>query len=82
MTTKAQMIAILKAETPTLRIGDDEQGYTDLSPADYEAVIAERADARLATEAKAAQTTANAVAKAALLAKLGITADEAKLLLS
>jgi hypothetical protein len=82
MTTKAEMIAILKAENPTLQVGDDEQGYTDLSATDYEAVIAERADARLTKEAKAEAKAQAATDKAALLAKMGLTADEAKLLLS
>jgi len=44
-----------------------------------EAAAAQAAADRLAAEAKAA---ADAEAKAALLAKLGITADEAKLLLA
>ena len=79
MTTKTEMIAIIKAENPTLQIGDDEQGYTQLSAADYEAQIANWADGRLAKEAAAAQAATD---KATLLAKLGITADEAKLLLS
>ena len=82
MTTKTEMIAILKTEYPTLQMGDDDQGYTDLSPSDYEAQISQWADARLAKEAKAAQAEADAVLKAELLTKLGITNDEAKLLLS
>ena len=82
MTTKAEMITIIKAENPTLQVGNDEQGYTQLSAADYEATIAQWADARLAKEAKAAEAEQAATDKAALLAKLGITADEAKLLLS
>ena len=82
MTTKAEMIALLKAENPTLQIGDDETGYTELSKTDYEATIAQWADARLAKEAKLAQSQADALAKEALLTKLGITNDEAKLLLS
>lgn len=82
MTTKAEMIAILKAENPTLQVGDDEQGYTQLSAADYEAIIAERADACLAKEAKAEAKAQAATDKEALLAKLGITNDESKLLLS
>lgn len=82
MTTKAEMIAIIKAENPTLQRGDDEQGYIDLSPSDYESQIEQWADAQLAKEAKAAQTKADAVLKAELLTKLGITNDEAKLLLS
>ena len=82
MTTKAEMITIIKAENPTLQIGDDEQGYTQLSTAEYEAQIAEWADGRLAREEKEAAAEKTVIDKAALLAKLGITAEEAKLLLS
>jgi hypothetical protein len=81
MTTKAEMIALLKAENPTLQIGNDTDGYTELSKADYDATIDQWADARLAKEAKLAQIEADALAKEALLTKLGITDDEAKLLL-
>ena len=81
MTTKSQALAALKSKYPTLRIGDDEQGYTDLSPADYEATIEVWADNQLADEAKEEQAKQSATNKAALLAKLGISADEAKLLL-
>jgi hypothetical protein len=77
--TKAQIVAKLKAEYPTLKVGDDERGYTDLSEAEYEATISQWADNELASEAEA---TAKAADKAALLAKLGITADEAALLLA
>ena len=79
MTTKTEKIAALKTEYPTLRVGDDERGYTDLSAADYEATIAAWADNQLAEEAAAIKAEAD---KAALLVKLGLTADEAKLLLS
>ncbi len=82
MTTKKQMIELLKAEFPTLRVGDDDSGYTELSPDEYEAKIAEWADARLAKEAKTAEAEAKAATKAALLERLGITEDEAKLLLA
>ena len=82
MTTKNEMIAIIKAENPSLRVGDEDQGYTDLAPADYEAQIALWADNRLAKEAEAAEAAQAATDKAALLAKMGLTADEAKLLLS
>lgn len=81
MTTKTEMIALLKAENPTLRIGNDNDGYTELSAADYDATIDEWADARLAKEAKLSQIAADALAKKALLEKLGITQEEAALLL-
>ena len=79
MTVKQDKIAALKAEYPTLKVGSDEAGYAELSSEDYEAKIAEWADNQLAAEAELAKAEAD---KAALLAKLGITADEAKLLLS
>ena len=77
--TKQDKIAALKAQYPTLRVGSEEVGYTELSAEDYEAKIAEWADNELAAEAELAKAEAD---KEALLAKLGITADEAKLLLS
>ena len=52
---------------------------TDQEIADMEAAAAAAAEAQAAAEAEAA---AKEAAKADLLAKLGITADEAKLLLS
>ena len=80
MTTLNEMIQIIRAENPNgLRIGDDDSGYTDLTADQYEAQIAEWAANRLAKETRLAEAEA---AKEALLAKLGITADEAKLLLS
>jgi hypothetical protein len=82
MKTKQEVIAELKAEYPTLRTGSDEDGYVDLSAAEYDATIAEWADNKLADEAKMAELAEAEADKAALLAKLGITADEAKLLLS
>ena len=79
MTTKKQMIELLKTEFPTLRIGDDETGYTELSLKDYEAQIAEWADSRLAKEAKAAELEAKTEAKIAAQAKLaalGLTVED------
>ena len=52
MTTKTEMIKILKTENATLRIGDEERGYTDLSADEYEATILQWADNRLAKEQK------------------------------
>jgi hypothetical protein len=81
MTTKKEMIEIIKAENPTLRVGNEENGYTELTGADYDAVIVEWADARLLKEAQLAEAEAKAAEKQAVLDRLGITADEAKLLL-
>lgn len=86
MTTKIEMIKILKAENPTLQSGDDERGYTPIVGADYDAQIAEWAENRLTKETKAATDEAAAAQavtdKAALLAKLGLNADDLKTLLS
>jgi hypothetical protein len=81
MKSKVEIIAELKTEYPTLRTGDDERGYTDLGSVDYEATIDAWADNLFANEVKAAQIEADAVAKQALLARLGITEEEAQLLL-
>jgi hypothetical protein len=85
MSTLNEMIEIIKAENPTLQVGDDERGYTQLNAADYEAQITEWAENRLAKNAKIAADEAAAEQaasdKAALLTKLGLTADELKTLL-
>ena len=82
MSTKAEMIEIIKAENPTIQVGSDEQGYTQLSATDYEAQIAEWADGRLVKEAKLAEAEQAATDKAALLAKLGMSQDDLTTLLS
>lgn len=81
MKTKLEAVTALKKEYLTLQVGDDEQGYEDLSPADYAATIEGWADNRLLEEAKVAEAQTQTAAKAALLAKLGLTADEFKTLL-
>ena len=82
MTTKAEKITALKSEYPTLKTGDDENGYTNLTASEYEATIALWADNQLADEAKAAEVKQAAINKAALLAKLGMNEDDLKTLLS
>jgi hypothetical protein len=79
MTTLNEMIEVIKAENPNgLRVGSDETGYTDLTADEYSAQIKEWAENRLAKEIESAKSEAT---KAALLDKLGITADEAAILL-
>jgi hypothetical protein len=80
--TKNEKIAALKLEFPTIKIGSDETGYTELDADEYEATIAQWADVELAKDAKILADKQAVIDKAALLTKLGITADEAKLLLS
>ena len=81
MTTKANIISQLKAEYPTLRVGSEEDGYAELNAKDYADQIEQWADGLLEQQNHEAALQAAADAKAALLAKLGITAEEAALLL-
>jgi hypothetical protein len=82
MTTKQEMLAIIKAENPEgLRVGSDQDGYTELSKAETDAILDSWAEARLAKEKAIAEAEAKAASKADLLNRLGITADEAKLLI-
>lgn len=82
MKTKAEIIAELKAEHPTLKEGSEESGYTQLTDEEYENTIERWANNLVAQQDMEAANQKSEADKAALLAKLGITADEAKLLLS
>lgn len=85
MKTKAEIISALKLEYPTIRRGSDETGYTEFTPEEYEATIEQWADLEIAkAQAEADEIAAKAEAEAkrqVLLNRLGITADEARLLL-
>jgi len=70
MTTKSELIAKIKAENPTLRTGSDEDGYTDLTPAEYEATVEEWATSRLEQAAQLAEAEAVETAKAEAVDKL------------
>ena len=73
------------SDTPTRVVVDCSTGITEVIPL-TEAEIADLETARVADEdqrkAAEAEAAAKAEAKAELLDRLGITADEAKLLLS
>ena len=73
------------SDTPTRVVVDCSTGITEVIPL-TEAEIADLETARVAAEdqrkAAEAEAAAKAEAKAELLDRLGITADEAKLLLS
>jgi hypothetical protein len=80
--TKNQLITQLKKDFPTLREGSEEQGYIELSAEEYDARIEKWADNVLAKQAAEAAQVEAQIAKDALLEKLGITKEEAKLLLA
>ncbi len=79
--TKQTIIAEIKAEFPTLTKSFDGADI-ELSAEEYEETIAAWADAKLAEAQKAAAEAEKAAAKAALLEKLGLTQEEASLLLA
>lgn len=81
MTTKTEFVTQLKAINPTLQTGNDDEGYTDLTSTEYNAKISEWADALVAKEAKLAAEAAAETAKAAILAKLGITVEQLRIVL-
>jgi hypothetical protein len=76
--TLDEIVAKIKAENPTLKTGSDETGYVELNAEEYEAKVLEWATNQFNEESELARVQA---AKEALLSKLGITEDEAKLLL-
>jgi hypothetical protein len=81
--TKNDKIVALKKEFPTIKIGSDETGYTQLDADEYEATIDQWADVELAKDAKAQAEKAAIAAKEAAKAKLealGLTADDLKAL--
>jgi hypothetical protein len=80
MATKTEIIANLKKEYPKLKAGSEEAGYTDLSPADYEATIEQWADNLIAKAAEEAEALAKEQAKADALAKLSALGIDPKAL--
>lgn len=89
MTTLNEMIEIIRTENADgIRIGDDEQGYTHLSAADYEATLEKWAKGRLEKQAKKAEAEAVIEAKKQAIIKLtelgidpkafGLQTDEAE----
>jgi uncharacterized protein YPO0396 len=74
-------IAELKVQYPTLTKGINDQ-VISLSDDEYKTTIAKWAEYELQQEVAEAEKVQSEADKAALLSKLGITADEAKLLLS
>ena len=70
MTTKSELIEAIKAENPTLRTGSDEDGYVQLTPAEYEATVEEWATSRLEQAAQLEEGKALAQAKLEAVEKL------------
>jgi len=81
--TKQEMITELKKQYPTLKTGDDENGYIVLTSEEYEETISKWADAELAKIAAETEAELKAAKKAeaeAKLAALGLDSDDLKVL--
>jgi hypothetical protein len=81
MTTKTQLIAQCKSENPTM-VQTINEIDLPLDKAEYDKACADWADMKLAQEANALALANAAADKTALLERLGITGQEAALLLS
>jgi hypothetical protein len=85
MKTREEIILVLKEQYPIIKVGSEEYGYIELDAANYESTISHWADnyppQPKTKEELELEATQSAMDKAALLAKLGITAEEATLLL-
>ena len=81
MTTKQEMIKIIEAEFPTLQLGDEDKGYTELSADEYEAQIAEWAEIRLAKVQAKSDAEAARQTKISAYEKLGLTEAEIEALM-
>ena len=74
------MIEIIRAENPTLQVGNDDDGYTELSKADYNKTILEWATARF-DKIKREQAKVDAKeASETKLAQLGLSTEDFKAL--
>jgi len=72
MTTLNEMIEIIKAENPTIQVGDEEQGYTELNQKEYDAQVKAWAQGRLDKETKQAEELAAKLDAIAKVTALGI----------
>ena len=80
MTTKEQIIADLKAQNPTIKIGSEEIGYTELNATEYDAMIKQWAENVIANDLIEAKKVEQKQAAEAKLAALGLTTDDLKAL--
>jgi hypothetical protein len=74
--TKDQLIAQFKIDYPTLQTGNDEDGYTQLEAADYEATIERWADNVILEQTLLAEKQTAKDAATAKLSALGLTTDD------
>lgn len=80
MKTLNALVTELKTKNPTLRTGNEEAGYSDLSPEEYEATIAQWATNLFAAQENEAKALAAKASAEAKLVALGLTPEDLKAL--
>lgn len=78
--TKDDLIKQLKKDYPTLRQGNDEDGYQEIIGDEYDALIEFWADTQLKQEVENLKIETAKAAAEAKLAALGLTTDDLKAL--
>ena len=81
MKTKEEVIAQLKTENPTIRVGSDQVGYTELTSDEYEETISQWADYELEKANKEAEQADIKATKIAAYQKMGLTQKEIDVLM-
>ena len=76
MKTKNEIITQLKIENPTIRVGSDQVGYTELTLEEYDATILEWADFELEKANKETERANIKATKIAAYEKMGLTQAE------
>jgi len=76
MKTKNEIITQLKTQNPTIRVGSDEIGYTELTTEEYEATILEWADFELEKANKEIEQAEAKATKITAYQKIGLTQKE------
>jgi hypothetical protein len=74
--TKDELITQFKIDYPTLQTGNDENGYTQLDAAEYEATLEKWADNVILEQTLLAEKQAAHDAATAKLSALGLDADD------
>ena len=72
----------IRTNNPTFTFGTDQEGYRDFTPDEYEEHIQMMAEYQYAKHLEQRAEAEKLENKASLLQRLGITEEEAKLLLS
>ena len=80
--TKTEIIEQFKKDYPVLTLGNDENGYRDMTKNEYDEMILSWAENVIAEQLETKLLKDKESKRLAVLEKLGLTTEEAELLLS